>query len=130
MVMPVLLLHEITREEALYHTEFGIGNPALPEGRNEDILRCVDERDFFTESPESKKASYTCPKCRTSAEYSIRWIRRTKRKSLSGRVDDMTRAKFAKSRDHLVRVDDMLSCQNPNCRQRFEIPSFQSIVFI
>lgn len=90
----------------------------------------MEERDFFTERPETKPASYTCPKCRHSAEYSIRWIRRTKKRALSGFADDVTRAKFAKSRDHLVRVDDNLICQNQGCRHRFEIPSFQSIVFI
>ena len=90
----------------------------------------MDERDFFTEQPETKPASYTCPKCRSSAEYRIRWIRRTKKKALSGFVDDVTRAKFAKSRDHLVRVDDYLICPSSDCRHRFEIPSFQSIVFI
>ena len=40
------------------------------------------------------------------------------------------RAKFAKARDYLVRVDDMLNCPNPRCRGRFEIPNSQSVVFI
>ncbi len=90
----------------------------------------MDERNFFTEKMETKPATYTCPKCRALATYQIRWVRRTKKKTLPGHADDLTRAKFAKSRDHLARVDDMLICQNPHCRHRFEIPSFQSIVFL
>jgi hypothetical protein len=42
----------------------------------------------------------------------------------------MDRARFAKSRDYMVRVDDMLACRNVRCRKRFEIPTSQSVVFI
>ena len=42
----------------------------------------------------------------------------------------MDRARFQKSRDYMVRIDDMLSCRNTRCRRRFEIPSSQSVVFI
>ena len=90
----------------------------------------MDERNFFTERMEMKGATYTCPKCRNAATYQIRWVRRTKKRALTGYVDDLTRAKFAKSRDHLARVDDILICQSAGCRHRFEIPSFQSIVFL
>jgi hypothetical protein len=38
--------------------------------------------------------------------------------------------RLEKSRDYMVRVDDMLMCKNMRCRKRFEIPSAQSIVFI
>ena len=90
----------------------------------------MDERSFFTERMETKPATYTCPKCRRPATYQVRWVRRTKKRSLPGNVDDLTRMKFAKSRDHLARADDILICQNSGCRHRFEIPSFQSIVFL
>jgi hypothetical protein len=45
-------------------------------------------------------------------------------------MNERDRAQFEKSRDYMVRVDDMLMCKNNRCRKRFEIPSSQSIVFI
>ena len=35
---------------------------------------------------------------------------------------------FNKVKDHLVRVDEHVTC--PGCRTRFEIPSHQNIVFL
>lgn len=35
---------------------------------------------------------------------------------------------FNKVKDHLVRVDEHVTC--PVCRTRFEIPSHQNIVFL
>jgi len=90
----------------------------------------MDERDFYTEKPETKRATYSCPKCRQSSEFQIRWLRRTKKKSIPPGASDYDRAKFAKARDYMVRVDDMLSCPNPRCRGRFEIPNYQTVVFI
>ena len=90
----------------------------------------MNERDFFTEQQETKYATFVCPECRVKAEYRVRWIRRTKKRSLPRYATDEDRAKFAKSRDHLVRVDDELICQNPHCGRRFEIPSFQTVVFL
>lgn len=90
----------------------------------------MNERDFFNEHPEAHQATYVCPKCRVKAEYRVRWIRRTKKKSLPRSATEEDQAKFAKARDHLVRVDDELICQNPHCGRRFEIPSFQTIVFL
>jgi hypothetical protein len=90
----------------------------------------MDERNFYTETPETKQTLYTCPKCRQSAEFQIRWLRRTKKKSIPAGASDSDRAKFAKARDYLVRVDDLLSCPNPRCRGRFEIPNDQTVVFI
>lgn len=93
-------------------------------------LGSMDERDFYTEKPETKRASYTCPKCRQSSEFEIRWLRRTKKRELPRGANDYDRAKFAKARDYLVRVDDMLFCPNPRCRNRFEIPNSQTVVFV
>jgi hypothetical protein len=90
----------------------------------------MQERDFFDERQEAKPASYVCPKCRLKAEYKIRWIRRTKKRSLPRHAADEDRERFAKARDYMVRVDDELICQNPRCGSRFEIPSFQTVVFI
>ena len=88
----------------------------------------MDERDFFNERPETKPASFTCPKCRRQNEYQVRWIRRTRKDRLAPGADERDRALFAKLRDYLIRVDDALTCRT--CGRRFEIPSMQSLVFI
>ncbi len=90
----------------------------------------MDERDFYTESLETKRVNYLCPKCRQTAEFEVRWMRRTRKKALPPGADERDRAKFAKARDYLVRVDDSLTCPNPRCRRRFEIPSDQTVVFV
>jgi len=89
----------------------------------------MDERNFYTESLETKRVSYLCPKCRQSAEFEVRWMRRTKKKTLPSGANEQDRAKFGKARDYLVRMDDALTCPNPRCRRRFEIPSDQTVVF-
>jgi aspartate carbamoyltransferase regulatory subunit len=72
----------------------------------------MNERDFFNEKEEVKKATYSCPHCRERAEYDVRWLKRTRKPQPP------------------VRIDDMLACRNTRCRRRFEIPSSQSVVFI
>lgn len=89
----------------------------------------MNERDIFDERQEVKKASFSCPHCRERADYDVRWLKRTKKKNVNTR-NDQDRAQFSKSRDYMVRVDDMLMCSNMRCRKRFEIPTSQSIVFI
>ncbi len=90
----------------------------------------MDERDFYTEKPETKSTIYTCPRCRQAAEFHVRWLRRIKKQNLPPGTNARDRAKFAKARDYLVRVDDFLTCPNPRCRGRFEIPSDQTVVFV
>ena len=90
----------------------------------------MDERDLYTEKQETKRASYSCPKCKQTSEFQIRWLRRSKKSSLPRGADDYLRAKFANARDYMVRVDDMLNCPNPRCRGRFEIPNSQTVVFV
>jgi hypothetical protein len=89
----------------------------------------MNERDIFDERQEVKKASFSCPHCRERADYDVRWLKRTKKKNVNTR-NEQDRAQFSKSRDYMVRVDDMLMCSNIRCRKRFEIPTSQSIVFI
>jgi uncharacterized protein YbaR (Trm112 family) len=88
----------------------------------------LDERAFFTERPEQRAGRYTCPRCRRTNDYQLRWVRRTKKDRLPGNADERDRAKFAKLRDHLIRVDDELTCKT--CGKRFEIPSMHSLVFV
>ncbi len=88
----------------------------------------LDERAFFTERPESRTGRYQCPRCRRSAEYSIRWVRRSKRDRPPSGADEHDRAKFAKLRDYLLRVEDEVVCKA--CGKKFEIPSQHSLVFV
>jgi uncharacterized protein YbaR (Trm112 family) len=88
----------------------------------------MNERDFFNEQQEAKRATYSCPHCRERADYQVRWLRRTKKKELPRGASEQDRARFRNSRDYMVRVDDVLDC--PRCRRRFDIPNAQSVVFI
>ena len=80
----------------------------------------MDERQFFTEKPEQRPARFQCPRCRRTNDYSIRWMRRTKKAQVPGGADARDRAMFEKVKDHLVRVDDDVTCKT--CGKRFEIP--------
>lgn len=88
----------------------------------------MNERDIFNEQPETKRMTFSCPHCRARDEYEVRWLKRTKKNSLPSRASEQDRQRFNKSRDYMVRVDDMLACKS--CRKRFEIPNSQSVVFI
>jgi hypothetical protein len=88
----------------------------------------LDERAFFNEKPETRQGRYTCPKCRRTADYSIRWVRRAKKDRLPAGATDEDRAKFAKLRDYLLRVDDEVVCKT--CGKKFEIPSQHSLMFV
>ncbi len=88
----------------------------------------LDERAFFNERPEQRSGRYSCPRCRRVNDYSLRWVRRTKKDRPPANADATDKAKFAKLRDHLIRVDDELTCKT--CGKRFEIPSMHSLVFV
>jgi len=86
-----------------------------------------DEKAVFQEKPETRPATYACPKCKRTNEYAIRWMRRTKRKDRQPQNAE-DRAKFDKLRDHLLRLDDEVTCKT--CGKKFDIPSQHSMVFI
>ncbi|HEY2431628.1 MAG TPA: hypothetical protein VGI12_03070 [Vicinamibacterales bacterium] len=88
----------------------------------------LDERAFFNEKPETRQGHFTCPKCHRAGEFSIRWVRRTKKDRLPPSARDEDRTRFAKLRDYLLRLDDEVVCKA--CGKRFEIPSQQSMVFV
>jgi hypothetical protein len=88
----------------------------------------LDERAFFTDRPETRPAKYSCPRCRRANDYSIRFVRRVKKDRLPQGADDRDRAKFAKLRDHLLRLDDEVTCKT--CGKKFEIPSLHSLQFV
>jgi len=87
----------------------------------------MHEREFFNEKTELKSALYSCSRCHFRGEYSVKWIRRTRKAKIPAGASERDRALFSKLKNYLVRVDDMLVCQK--CRQRFEIPSHQSLAF-
>jgi DNA-directed RNA polymerase subunit RPC12/RpoP len=86
----------------------------------------LDERAFFNERPEQRSGRYTCPRCKRANEYSIRWVRRTKKPQPPS--NDADRARYAKLRDHLLRLDDEVVCKT--CGKKFEIPSHHSLLFV
>lgn len=88
----------------------------------------MDERAFFTEKPENRPGRYQCPRCKRINDYAIRWVRRTKRDRPPAGADDADRARFAKLRDYLLRVDDEVTCKT--CGKKFEIPSQHSLLFV
>jgi uncharacterized protein YbaR (Trm112 family) len=90
--------------------------------------RVMNEQDFFNEKQESKKATFSCPHCRERAEYDVRWLKRTKKQAPPRGANEQDRMRYQKSRDYMVRIDDMLACRS--CRRRFDIPSSQSVVFL
>ena len=96
------------------------------QGTNHQVS--LDERAFFNEKPEQRPAKYPCPRCKRVNEYSVRYVRRTKkeRPPQGGDADD--RAKFDKLRDHLLRLDDDVVCKT--CGKKFEIPSLHSMLFL
>jgi hypothetical protein len=88
----------------------------------------LDERSMFMDRPETRPGRYQCPKCRRTNEYSIRWVRRSRKDRLPAGADEGDRAKFAKLRDHLLRLDDEVTCKT--CGKKFEIPSQHSLMFV
>ena len=88
----------------------------------------LDERNLFTERAETRQGSYQCPKCRRTNEYSIRWVRRSKKDRLPPGANEEDRAKFAKLRDYLLRLDEEVTCKT--CGKKFEIPSQHSLMFV
>ena len=88
----------------------------------------LDERALFTEKPETRTGRFQCPKCHRTSEYSIRWVRRSKKDRLPPGANDEDRAKFAKLRDYLLRLDDEVTCKT--CGKKFEIPSQHSLMFV
>jgi hypothetical protein len=87
-----------------------------------------DERALFNEKMETRPGRYQCPKCRRTGEYSIRWVKRSKKDRLPPGANEEDRAKFAKLRDYLLRLDDEVTCKA--CGKKFEIPSQHSLMFV
>jgi len=85
----------------------------------------MDERSYYTEKQETKSLTLVCLHCRKEDSYPIRWVVRTKKKELPRGAGDEDRARFAKARSYMVRVDELVACRK--CRKRFELTG-QSVV--
>jgi hypothetical protein len=88
----------------------------------------LDERAFFNDKSENRSSRFQCPKCHRTNDYSIRWVRRSKKDRPPAGADETDRAKFAKLRDYLLRLDEDVTCKT--CGKKFEIPSQQSLLFV
>jgi hypothetical protein len=55
-------------------------------------------------------------------------VRRTKKDRPPAGADENDRAKFAKLRDYLLRLDDEVVCKT--CGKKYEIPSQHSLMFV
>jgi len=55
-------------------------------------------------------------------------LRRTKKNQIPSGANERDRAIFTKSKDHLIRVDDDVTCKA--CGKRFEIPSHRALIFL
>ena len=55
-------------------------------------------------------------------------MRRSKKDRPPAGADETDRAKFAKLRDYLLRLDDEVVCKT--CGKKFEIPSQHSLLFV
>ncbi len=88
----------------------------------------LDERTLFTKKPETRPGRYQCPRCRRTGDYSIRWLRHSKKNRLPAGANEADRATFAKLRDYLLRLDDDVTCKT--CGKRFEIPSQHTLMFM
>jgi uncharacterized protein YbaR (Trm112 family) len=87
----------------------------------------MDERLFYIERQEEKPMQLVCPSCRQESTYPIRWNVRIKKSEPPRGMDEQDRAKFAKARSYMVRVDDIVACRK--CRKRIELTG-QSVVLI
>ena len=88
----------------------------------------LEERALFNEKPETRTGRYTCPRCRRASDYAVRWVRRSKKDRLPPGANEEDRARFAKLRDYLLRLDEDVTCKL--CGKKFEIPSQQSVMFV
>jgi hypothetical protein len=91
----------------------------------------MDERAFYRESQTTKAIPLHCPFCRTTENYELKWLVRTKVDRLpSGQADERDRAKFAKAASYMVLLDDKVACKNMRCRKRFDVSGVKTTAFI
>lgn len=90
----------------------------------------MEERAFYKESQTTKPATLSCPFCRSSDSYNLRWLVRTKKDRLPSGADERDRERFRKSQSYMVLLDDKIACKNIRCRKRFEISGIKTVAFL
>ncbi len=90
----------------------------------------MQERAFFNESQATKPAQLTCPFCRTTETYELRWLVRKKKDRMPQGGDADDRAKFQKVQSYMVLLDDKAACKNLRCRKRFDISGVKTMAFL
>src|SRR5262249_8457994 len=93
-----------------------------------DRRMALDERDFFNNRNETRTDRLTCPRCKRTNDYQMRWVVRTKKDRLPRGADERDRALYGKLRDYMIRVD--LSATAKRCGKKFDPPPRPSMVFI
>src|SRR2546423_12929143 len=93
-----------------------------------DRAMALDERDFFNNKNETRTDKLTCPRCKRTNDYQMRWVIRTRKDRIPPGADERDRALFEKLRDYMIRVDDAVTCRT--CGKKFDIPSQHSMVFL
>ena len=81
----------------------------------------MDEKRYYDEKPETKQMTLVCPHCREENVYPVRWMARNKKSQLPPGGNEDDRAKFAKARSYMVRMDDMVACRNIRCRKTLRL---------
>ncbi len=90
----------------------------------------MDERAFYTEASTTRTAELSCPHCRTTATYSLRWVVRRKKNKLPNGADERDRVRFAKAQSYMVLAEDKVTCSNAQCRRRFEVSGIKTMAFL
>ncbi len=90
----------------------------------------MDERAFYTESQTTKKFDLTCPFCKGSESYDLRWMVRKKKDRIPHGADERARAIFQKAQSYMVLLDDKVMCKNLRCRKRFDVSGIKTMAFL
>lgn len=90
----------------------------------------MDERQYFTESNETRPVRLQCPSCRTTESYELRWLVRRKKNKLPPGGDERDRARFLKAQSYMVLLDEKAMCRNLRCRKRFDISGIKTMAFL
>jgi hypothetical protein len=85
------------------------------------VNKIMDERQFYDEKEETKQIPLVCPHCRQEGTFPVRWMVRTKKEQPPRGGNEEDRAKFAKARSYMVRIDNLVACRNIKCRKRFDL---------
>jgi hypothetical protein len=88
----------------------------------------LDERAFYRETQETRKASLNCTYCRSVEQYDLKWLVRRKVAQLPRNADERDRAKFAKAASYMVLLDDKVACKK--CRRPFEVSGIKTTAFL